>query len=43
MITNQSNSIATITKIRTQPLKGIAIQTTPAPLLGLQHAANVPG
>ena len=24
-------------------LKGISIQTTPAPLLGLQHAANVPG
>ena len=24
-------------------LKGISIQTAPAPLLGLQHAANVPG
>ena len=28
---------------RTQPLKGIAIQTTPAPLLGLQHVPTVPG
>ena len=28
---------------QTQPLKGITIQTTPTPLLGLQHAANMPG
>ena len=28
---------------RPQPFKGISIQATPAPLLGLQHAANVPG
>ena len=25
------------------PIKRVSIQTTPAPLLGLQHAANVPG
>ena len=28
---------------RTQPLKGIPIQTAPAPLLGLQHVATLPG
>ena len=27
---------------RTQPLNGVAIQTSSAPLLGLQHVATVP-
>ena len=30
-------------EVWTRPLKGISIQTAPALLLGLQHAANVPG
>ena len=32
-----------VAEVWTRPLKGISIQTAPAPLLGLQHAANVPG
>ena len=40
---NATSVLCFMAGVRTQPLKGISIQTAPAPLLGLQQVANVPG